>query len=315
MKWLLVFTLFGALMVSGCATKKHGSDDPDVVAQADTAPIDSGAGLDELPVADESSAVPTSEESTASNNNEVPPVAEPEVESVAPSTTASAPEANPTQESTSSETPPSSSGSGELATYTVQRGDTLMKIAFNLYGDINQWKLIYEQNRDVLKGATTLAVGKRLKYEKPSVDPSIEHSGDPYLIKQGDTLGAIADDIYAKRSKWKKLYENNRTLIRDPNRIYAGFYLYYQITEQEKKQAQEIKARREQGQEPQKVGEVKAAPSNRAPAGVSQAPHSIAQPAQNMHPASNPQLDDESVNGQKGGALDALAAPSGNTGR
>ena len=42
------------------------------------------------------------------------------------------------------------------------------------------------------------------------------------------TLGSISHTVYGSTRKWKKLWENNRQLIKDPNKIYAGFYLYYQ---------------------------------------------------------------------------------------
>ncbi|MBI3544457.1 MAG: LysM peptidoglycan-binding domain-containing protein [Deltaproteobacteria bacterium] len=113
-------------------------------------------------------------------------------------------------------------------------------------------------NKDTLKKASQLEKGTMLKYEKPSNEPSVERNGDPYLIKKGDTLATIADDIYAKPSKWKKLWANNRSLVRNPNRIYAGFYLYYQITEQEKQLAEQIKAKR---------GNAPASAASAAPAG------------------------------------------------
>jgi hypothetical protein len=56
---------------------------------------------------------------------------------------------------------------------------------------------------------------------------TVERNGESYLIKKGDTLGLISNDVYGTTRKWKKLWENNRQLIKDPNRIYAGFYLYY----------------------------------------------------------------------------------------
>ncbi len=130
---------------------------------------------------------------------------------------------------------------GEAATYAVQKNDTLMKIAFNLYGDIMQWKNLYEMNKDSLKDANALTPGTSLKYNKPASDPVIERNGDQYLIKKGDTLGSVAYDIYGKKSKWKKLWENNKTLIKDPNKIYAGFYLYYQISEEEKRELESLK--------------------------------------------------------------------------
>ncbi|MBI2607023.1 MAG: LysM peptidoglycan-binding domain-containing protein [Deltaproteobacteria bacterium] len=155
---------------------------------------------------------------------------------------------------------PAAPSTGEFATYDVKKGDTLMKIAFELYGDVLKWKSLYETNKDALKNANVLQASMKLKYEKPASEPAIAKVGDPYKIKKGDTLGTIADDVYGKKSKWKLLWENNRALITDPNRIYAGFYLYYQITEQEKKEAEEIKAKR--GAQPQQLGSA----VNQAPA-------------------------------------------------
>ncbi|MBI4924338.1 MAG: hypothetical protein HY843_00310, partial [Bdellovibrio sp.] len=56
-----------------------------------------------------------------------------------------------------------------------------------------------------------------------------------------DNLVLISTDIYGKSSKWKKIWENNKQLIRDPNRIFAGFYLYYTMTAEEKDEAGKLK--------------------------------------------------------------------------
>ena len=37
------------------------------------------------------------------------------------------------------------------------------------------------------------------------------------------------------------VWENNRQLIKDPNRIFAGFYLYYAITPEERDEAEKLK--------------------------------------------------------------------------
>src|SRR5436190_1453981 len=52
-------------------------------------------------------------------------------------------ESAPATPSTPSESTSSSEGSTE--TYTVQAGDTLMKIAYDTLGDIYKWREIYEQ--------------------------------------------------------------------------------------------------------------------------------------------------------------------------
>jgi nucleoid-associated protein YgaU len=111
--------------------------------------------------------------------------------------------------------------------YKVKHGDTLMKIAFEQYGDLYRWKEIYEANRSHIKDPGNVPPGTELSLNGAGM-VTIERNGDQYLIKHGDTLGVISNDVYGTTHKWKKLWENNRQLIKDPNKIYAGFYLYYQ---------------------------------------------------------------------------------------
>jgi len=43
-----------------------------------------------------------------------------------------------------------------------------------------------------------------------------------YTIVSGDTLGAIAKRFYGKASMYTKIFEANREIISDPNKIYPG---------------------------------------------------------------------------------------------
>lgn len=110
--------------------------------------------------------------------------------------------------------------------YRVRRGDTLMKIAFEHYGDLYRWKEIYEANRKSIKDPNHVPPGTKIVLSDAGM-VTVERNGERYLIKRGDTLGTISGDVYGTRAKWKKLWENNRQLIKDPNKIYAGFSLYY----------------------------------------------------------------------------------------
>ncbi len=116
---------------------------------------------------------------------------------------------------------------GGNRTYTVQKNETLMMIAFKIYGDYGRWKDLANMNSGVLKGSSTVRAGTTLSYSAPAEEFVWNPQGNPYLIKTGDTLGIIAKDVYATPKKWKLLWENNRPLIRDPNKIYAGFTIYY----------------------------------------------------------------------------------------
>ncbi len=116
---------------------------------------------------------------------------------------------------------------GGSRTYSVQKNETLMMIAFKIYGDYGRWKDLANLNNGVLKGSSTVRAGTTLNYNAPAEEFVWNPQGNPYLIKTGDTLGVIAKEVYATPKKWKLLWENNRPLIRDPNKIYAGFTIYY----------------------------------------------------------------------------------------
>ena len=115
----------------------------------------------------------------------------------------------------------------EFASYTVGSGETLMMIAFKVYGDYRKWKDIQSLNNDTLSGTTVLNTGMQIKYKVPAQKFVWNPEGNPYLIKRGDTLVLISGDVYGKTDRWRDIWDNNRPLIRDPNLIFAGFTLYY----------------------------------------------------------------------------------------
>ncbi len=119
----------------------------------------------------------------------------------------------------------SAEGSSE---YTVKRADTLIKIAFESYGDFSKWKEIYQLNKANLPNPNLISEGVSLKLPKPLHPPHLKRQGTSYVIKPGDTLAKIAAELYGNASKWKMLWNNNRQLITNPNRIFAGFKIYYQ---------------------------------------------------------------------------------------
>jgi nucleoid-associated protein YgaU len=59
-------------------------------------------------------------------------------------------------ESGSSSTAPSPAG----RSYTVQKGDSLSKIAKREYGDAQQWRKIYEANRDLIANPDLIYPGQ-----------------------------------------------------------------------------------------------------------------------------------------------------------
>ena len=166
--------------------------------------------------------------------------------------------------STDSSAPTTGAAStGGSEDYEIRGSDTLMKIAFEVYGDIYRWKEIYDANRDRIADPNRLSVGTVLRLQSPT-RPDLSNNGEKYVIKRGDTLGKIAYEIYGTPKKWKKLWDNNRQLIQDPNRIYAGFFLYYNITPQEREEAERLKQMNPMGYPP-----IAKEPAPAVPAGAS----------------------------------------------
>jgi nucleoid-associated protein YgaU len=118
-------------------------------------------------------------------------------------------------------------GPRKIKIYKVKKGETLMQIAFKLYGDINRWSDLKKLNQEKVSRDKTLATNMSIKYEAPETEFVWNPVGEPYLINNGETLGVISNNVYQTPKKWKSIWENNKPLIKNPNIIYAGFTLYY----------------------------------------------------------------------------------------
>ena len=110
-----------------------------------------------------------------------------------------------------------------IETYTVIRGDYLWKIAGkpNIYADPYQWMRIYSFNRDEIKNPDLIFPNQIFKIHR------IVEKGQ-YLVSRGDFLRKIAGlpEVYNDPFQWKKIYEANNTIIRDPNLIYPHTVLF-----------------------------------------------------------------------------------------
>jgi len=75
---------------------------------------------------------------------------------------------------------------------------------------------------NVSSGSSTTA----REVPKPAVpDPAapVGHgAGTVYEIQAGDTLSAIAKRHYGNANDWRKIYEANRDVIKNPDLIYPG---------------------------------------------------------------------------------------------
>jgi nucleoid-associated protein YgaU len=122
---------------------------------------------------------------------------------------------------------PTNLDSAVVKIYKVKKGETLMQIAFKLYGDVTKWKELKKLNEEKIARDTSLPAQMSLKYAVPASEFIWNPEGNPYLIKNGETLGIISKNIYQTAKRWNEIWENNKPLIKNPNVIYSGFTLYY----------------------------------------------------------------------------------------
>lgn len=216
---LLVFLILGLV---GCS----GSKSAQPVSQ-DTPQIELSDADEFIENPNEEPATEPVEEASAAAPAEV--ASEEPVVADAPVIEENAPEITDTAAAAAAESPVviEDSMGGSEKTYQVQKNETLMMIAFKLYGDYGKWKELANYNRDALKGSTVVTEGMNLKYMAPAEEFVWNPQGLPYLIRTGDTLGGISTTVYQTSKKWKLIWDNNRPLIKDPNKIFAGFTLYY----------------------------------------------------------------------------------------
>ena len=51
---------------------------------------------------------------------------------------------------------------------------------------------------------------------------SADRRGRTYVVASGDSLSKIAKREYGNAKDWKRIYEANRDILKDPDRIYPG---------------------------------------------------------------------------------------------
>ncbi|MDJ0760590.1 MAG: peptidoglycan-binding protein LysM [Woeseiaceae bacterium] len=82
------------------------------------------------------------------------------------------------------------------------------------------------RDRAILMVGNIKGVEKVIADDLNAPEPPPEAPPEPeetvYEIKSGDTLGAIAKQFYGKASKYMTIFEANRDIIDDPNKIYPG---------------------------------------------------------------------------------------------
>lgn len=130
--------------------------------------------------------------------------------------------------------------SSKLRVHKVQQNDSLYKIANKYYRDESKWALIFNANRDKLPDRNSLKIGTELfiPEEKTIIQSTKEETTIPTLmqmtevedtkssrrhtIQKGDSLYKIALQYYKDGSKWNKILEVNKEIIKNQNSLPVG---------------------------------------------------------------------------------------------
>jgi nucleoid-associated protein YgaU len=150
-----------------------------------------------------------------------------------------APEAVPVRRSAGLPSP------SAMKTYTIQRGDRLIDLAREEYGDGSLWEAIkavnpgIDENRLVI-GATIyipaeadarrlLQAGRGQETPPPPAEradrdrPAAGRTA--YVVVEGDTLIKIARDVLKDGTRWREIFELNRDKLESPDVLRVGMEL------------------------------------------------------------------------------------------
>ena len=122
--------------------------------------------------------------------------------------------------------------------HKVRSNDDLHKIAQKYYGDVSKWLLIFNANHDKIKDRNSLRIGTELiipeekptsqKTKKETTTPALSQvtkvedavqTGKKHIVQQGDSLYKLAQKYYNDGSKWNKILEANKIILKNRNTL------------------------------------------------------------------------------------------------
>jgi len=143
--------------------------------------------------------------------------------SPAPAAIAPSPVPEPNVASPASSSPlaaPASSSSSPVRTLTVQRGDSLWKLAQQTLGRGSRWHELLAANPGIVD-PTQLAAGTKIVVPNDASTLKGLKPNTKIAVEKGDTLTKIARSQYRRATAWRCIVQANPE-ITDPNRIYEG---------------------------------------------------------------------------------------------
>lgn len=109
-------------------------------------------------------------------------------------------------------------------TVTVDRGDSLWRLAEIYYGDGMEWHKIAAANASLVgdHGQHLLEPGWQLTIPDVAHQQRDAQPGETYEVRQGDNLSTIAESAYGDAGQWRQIFDANHDQIHDPDEINVG---------------------------------------------------------------------------------------------
>lgn len=105
--------------------------------------------------------------------------------------------------------------SGEMQTYTIQRGDNLWNLAKEHLGDGNRWNEIYALNKDLI-GSNPNLIHTGSQLNMPGAHGSEianTASSTSYTVQPGDNLWNVSKKFLGEGKNWGEIYNMNKDVI------------------------------------------------------------------------------------------------------
>lgn len=137
--------------------------------------------------------------------------------------------ASPAQPQPQAPATPAEPSAQEVANLLLQRIQAQnvqidnLKVHYN--GDTDTVTLSGNAKTQADRERARLAVGN-VQYVETVVDDINVQTAEPesrfYTVKSGDTLSKIAKEMYGNANEYNKIFEANRPMLSDPDKIYVG---------------------------------------------------------------------------------------------
>ena len=122
-----------------------------------------------------------------------------------------------------------------LMIYTWKAGDSFAALAERIYGSRLHAGRLATANEG--RSESSLAAGERILVparaseraaagmRAPAGTPAGWTGAGEYVVRQGDVLSKISQEVYGTSKRWRRIFDANRDVMSDPNALRAGMRL------------------------------------------------------------------------------------------